>query len=163
MVPLIPGRSRHEHPGAGPATGDAVARRVHLGARPCARPRHRFTTGCRPYLRAERSGYGADHLHRQRRSDKDAATDAGGSVSALRDWPLLQHGKSPDAIRSPVERYRLRNANPPADAEVKELRVDFRKYLDLYHGSELEAPARRIVIHPGLIYRHDSPSHAAPK
>ncbi|OYQ09658.1 hypothetical protein B7R77_22625 [Ralstonia solanacearum K60] len=101
--------------------------------------------------------------NRQRRSDKDAATDAGGSVSALRDWPLLQHGKSPDAIRSPVERYRLRNANPPADAEVKELRVDFRKYLDLYHGSELEAPARRIVIHPGLIYRHDSPSHAAPK
>nr|CBJ53895.1 protein of unknown function [Ralstonia solanacearum CFBP2957] len=26
------------------------------------------------------------------RSDKDAAADAGGSVSPLRDWPLLQHG-----------------------------------------------------------------------
>ncbi|MDB0544092.1 hypothetical protein V4C85_07635 [Ralstonia solanacearum] len=71
--------------------------------------------------------------------------------------------KSPNAIRSLVERYLLRNANPPADAEVKELRVDFRKYLDRHHGPELEAPARRTAIHPGLIYRQGNPSHAAPK
>ncbi|AEG71923.1 type VI secretion system amidase immunity protein Tai4 [Ralstonia solanacearum] len=86
------------------------------------------------------------------RSDKDAAEDAGSSVSALRDWTRCNMEKSPDAVRSLVDRYLARNqANPLADAEIKGLRFDFLKCLDLYHSPELAALARRIVIHPGHI------------
>ncbi len=51
------------------------------------------------------------------RSDKDAAEDAGSSVSALRGWTRYNMEKSPDAVRSLADRYLARNqANPLADA-----------------------------------------------
>ncbi len=71
----------------------------------------------------------------------------------MRDWTRYNMEKSPDAVRSLVDRYLARNqANPLADAEVKGLRFDLLKCLNLYHSPELAALARRIVIHPGHIH-----------
>ncbi len=88
----------------------------------------------------------------------------GSSVNALRDWTAYDMEKSPDAVRSLVDRYLARNyANPLAGAEVKGLRFDLLKCLDLYHSRDLEALARQLVIHPGHTYRQENPPRAAPK
>ncbi|QUP55564.1 hypothetical protein GO998_17360 (plasmid) [Ralstonia syzygii] len=98
------------------------------------------------------------------RNDKDATADAGSRVSALRDGTVHDMEKSPDAVRSLVDRYLARNyANPLAEAEVKRRCFDRLKCLDLYHSRELEALARQLVIHPGHTYRQDNPPRAAPK
>ncbi|WP_237331715.1 type VI secretion system amidase immunity protein Tai4 [Ralstonia syzygii] len=59
------------------------------------------------------------------RNDKDATADAGSSGSALQDETVYDMEKSPDAVRSLVDRYLARNyANPLAEAEVKGLCFD---------------------------------------
>ena len=51
--------------------------------------------------------------------------------------------------------------HPLAESEVKDVRFDFLKCLDLYHSKELDALARRVVIHPTRTYRQDKPPAAA--
>ncbi len=98
------------------------------------------------------------------RNDKDATADTGSSVSALRDWTVYDMGKGPDAVRSPVDRYLARNyANPLTDAEVRGVRFDLLKSLDLYHSEELEAVARRLAIKPRHTYTQDNPLPATPR
>jgi hypothetical protein len=90
--------------------------------------------------------------------DKNAASDAGSSVSALRDWTNYDLEKSPDEVKALVNNYLKRNyTNPLADAEVKGVRFDFLKCLDLYHSKELDALAKKVVISPGHTYKQDNP------
>jgi hypothetical protein len=90
--------------------------------------------------------------------DKNAATDAGSSVSALRDWTYYDLEKSPDEVRALINSYLNRNyINPLAEAEVKGVRFDFLKCLDLYHSEELDALAKKFVIKPGHTYKQDNP------
>ena len=92
------------------------------------------------------------------KDDKDAAVDAGSSVSALRDWTYYDLEKAPDAIKSIVDRYLARDYhNPLAESENKNVRFDFLKCLDLYHSKELDAQVKRLVINPGHTYRRDNP------
>ncbi|KES11620.1 hypothetical protein SASC598O11_005740, partial [Snodgrassella alvi SCGC AB-598-O11] len=38
--------------------------------------------------------------------------------------------------------------NPLAEAEVKGIKFDFLKCLDLYHSKELDTLARKMISHP---------------
>jgi hypothetical protein len=91
------------------------------------------------------------------RNDKDAATDAGSSVSALRDWTYYDLDKATDKINALVHDYLARDYhNPLVDAEIKGVRFDFLKCLDLYHSKELDAQVRHLVINPTHTYRQDN-------
>nr|WP_311674493.1 MULTISPECIES: type VI secretion system amidase immunity protein Tai4 [Paraburkholderia] len=90
--------------------------------------------------------------------DNGASIDAGSSVSALRDWTYYDMDKAPDAIEALVDRYLARDYhNPLADAEIKDVKFDLLKCLDLYHSKELDAAVGRLVIHPNRRYRQDNP------
>ncbi len=84
--------------------------------------------------------------------------DAGSSVSALRDWGYYDLEQSPDAVNELIERYLARDYhNPLVESEVKDVRFDFLKCLDLYHSKDLELLVKRLVINPDHSYRQDNP------
>jgi len=88
------------------------------------------------------------------RHDAGAATDAGSSVSALREWTYFDLDRSPDAIKALVDSYLARDySHPLVEAEIKGVRFDFLKCMDLYHSKELDDLAKRLVIHPKRSYR----------
>ncbi len=98
------------------------------------------------------------------KSDKNAAIDAGSSASALRDWAYYDMEKAPDIITKLVDGYLTRNYhNPLVESEVKDVRFDFLKCLDLYHSHELEKQARLLVINPDHSYRTDTPQVNKPQ
>lgn len=93
------------------------------------------------------------------KSEPAAAADAGSSVSALRDWTYYDMENSPDAIKSLVDRYLARDyRNPLVEAEIKGIKFDFLKCLDLYHSKELDAQVKRFVLKPKRTYRQDHSS-----
>lgn len=93
------------------------------------------------------------------RADRGAAADAGSSVSALRDWTYFDMEKSPDAVKLLVDGYLAKDySNPLVESEIKGIRFDLLKCLDLYHSKELEDLVRRMVIHPKRTYRQGAPS-----
>ncbi|WP_203236094.1 type VI secretion system amidase immunity protein Tai4 [Pluralibacter gergoviae] len=84
-------------------------------------------------------------------NEKGAAVDAGSSVTALREWTYYDMEKSPDAIRSLVDRYLARDYyNPLAESEVRSIKFDLLKCFDLYHSDELAAQTRQMVLDPTL-------------
>lgn len=96
-------------------------------------------------------------------NEKNAAIDAGSSVSALRDWTYYDLEKSPEAVKSLVDAYLARDYhNPLVESEIKGVRFDFLKCLDLYHSKELGVLAKRVVINPKRTYRQDNPPPAKP-
>lgn len=97
------------------------------------------------------------------KGDKHAATDAGSSVSALRDWTYYDLERAPDEIKSLVDEYLAKDyQNPLVDAEIKGVRFDLLKCLDLYHSDELGSQVERLVIDPMRTYRQEHPSPAQP-
>jgi len=89
--------------------------------------------------------------------DKEAAADAGSSVSALRDWAYYDLEKAPDAIKALVEEYLARDYhNPIVESEVKGVRFDFLKCLDLYHSKALDEQVKQLVILPDHTFRQDN-------
>lgn len=83
------------------------------------------------------------------KDDENAARDAGSSESALFEWTYFDLEKSPKAVIKIVNTYLSRNYfNPLAEAEVKGIKFDFLKCLDLYHSKELDALARKMISHP---------------
>lgn len=99
------------------------------------------------------------------RNESQAATDTGSSASALRDWTYYDWEKNPyDLVNRLVAKYLARDYhNPLAESEIKGVRFDFLKCLDLYHSRELDALVKRVVINPGHTYRQDNPLPANPK
>jgi hypothetical protein len=74
----------------------------------------------------------------KRWNDTGAATDAGSSASALLDWTYFDMEKSPDAVKSLVNRYLARDySNPLVESEIEGVRFDFLKCMDLYHSKAL--------------------------
>lgn len=95
------------------------------------------------------------------KNDQDAATDAGSSVSALRDWTNFDLDKGPGAIKFLVDKYLARDyRNPLVENEIKGIRFDFLKCLDLYHSKALDEQVSRLVISPSRTYRQDNPPPA---
>jgi len=91
--------------------------------------------------------------------------DAGSSASALRDWTYYDWEKNPyDMVTALVKQYLARDYfNPLVEAEIKGIRFDFLKCLDLYHSRELDALVKRVVISPKRTYRQDNPLPIKPK
>ena len=52
--------------------------------------------------------------------------------------------------------------NPLADSEVKGVRFDLLKCLDLYHSAALDDQVERLVIDPSHSYRQDNSMPAKP-
>jgi hypothetical protein len=76
--------------------------------------------------------------------DKIASMDAGSSASALREWTYYNMDKSIDAEIRIIDSYLSRNYfNPLAEAEIKGIKFDFLKCLDLYHSKELDRLAKK--------------------
>ncbi|KES12024.1 CagZ [Snodgrassella alvi SCGC AB-598-O11] len=81
--------------------------------------------------------------------DRNAAIDAGSSVSALQDWLDYYMDKSIDEEVRLINSYLSRDYfNPLAESEVNGLKFDFLKCLDLYHSKELDKLARKVVPYP---------------
>ncbi|WP_260449881.1 type VI secretion system amidase immunity protein Tai4 [Burkholderia contaminans] len=58
-----------------------------------------------------------------------------------------------------VNRFLARDyRNPIVDSEIKGVRFDFLKCLDLYHSQELDAQVKRFAINPKRSYRLDNRS-----
>jgi hypothetical protein len=90
--------------------------------------------------------------------DNDAAVDLGSSVSALRDWALYDLEQAPDEITALVNSYLARDYhNPLVESEIKGVRFDFLKCLDMYHSEELDQQVKKLVINPERTYRQDYP------
>jgi len=91
------------------------------------------------------------------KDDENAAADSGSSVSALREWTYYDLDEAPEAIKSLVNSYLMRDYfNPIAESEVKGIRFDFLKCLDMYHSKELDAQVKRLVIRPSRTYRQEN-------
>ncbi|MFP3506273.1 type VI secretion system amidase immunity protein Tai4 [Burkholderia sp. SIMBA_062] len=93
------------------------------------------------------------------RNEPSATMDAGSSASALMDWTDFDLERNPDAGKSLVNRFLARDyRNPIVESEIKGVRFDFLKCLDLYHSKELDAQAKRFVINPKRSYELDDRS-----
>lgn len=91
------------------------------------------------------------------KDEKSSAIDSGSSASALRDWTYYDLEKSPDKARALVNKYVARNyQNPLVESEVKGVRFDLLKCLDLYHSKELDSLAHKLVINPKHTYKQDN-------
>ncbi|RMR04673.1 type VI secretion system amidase immunity protein Tai4 [Pseudomonas syringae group genomosp. 3] len=80
---------------------------------------------------------------------ENVGTDAGSSVTALREWANYDWEVSPEKPRELVDNYLARDyTNPLVESEIKGVRFDLLKCLDLYHSKELDAQTKKAVINP---------------
>ncbi|RRA10860.1 type VI secretion system amidase immunity protein Tai4 [Burkholderia cepacia] len=83
-----------------------------------------------------------------------ASKDIGSSTSALRDWTYYDMERAPDVIQALVAKYLARDyRNPVVESEVRDVKFDFLKCIDLYHGKELDVAAKQLVSRPNRTYR----------
>lgn len=83
------------------------------------------------------------------KGNKDLEKDTGSSVSALKNWIDYDIDKSIDKEILLINSYLSRNYfNPLAELEVKGIKFDFLKCLDLYHSKELDKLARKVISNP---------------
>ncbi|WP_313625886.1 type VI secretion system amidase immunity protein Tai4 [Achromobacter sp.] len=84
------------------------------------------------------------------KASDEVGKDIGSSVSALRDWTYYDLEKHPDAVESLIRSYLGRDYfNPLVESEIKGVRFDVLKCLDLYHGEELDSLTEALVLNPG--------------
>ncbi|WP_457792859.1 type VI secretion system amidase immunity protein Tai4 [Pseudomonas syringae] len=87
------------------------------------------------------------------KADVKVGIDAGSSVSAMRDWTYYDMEQSPLAVKALVEKYLARDyTNPLVESEIKGVKFDLLKCLDLYHSKELDALTKKLVTHPNNTY-----------
>ncbi|MDN7697340.1 type VI secretion system amidase immunity protein Tai4 [Burkholderia semiarida] len=110
--------------------------------------------GSRTYLQDFKDMVLAECLATAYKHEPGASTDIGSSVSALRDWTYYDMERAPDVIHALVAKYLARDyRNPIVESEVRDVKFDFLKCLDLYHGKELDAAAKKLVLRPNGTYR----------
>lgn len=91
------------------------------------------------------------------KGEKSTAMDAGSSVTALREWAYYDFEKSPDAVKALIDKYLARDyTNSLVESEIKGVKFDLLKCLDLYHSKELNALVKEVVIKPGHTYVQDN-------
>jgi hypothetical protein len=114
--------------------------------------------GARTYAQNYKDMVLAECLATAYKSDPTAAKDIGSSVSALRDWGYYDMEQSPDAVKDLIARYLKRDYhNLLVESEIKDVRFDFLKCMDLYHSQELVDLSKKFVINPDRTYRQDNP------
>ncbi|AVX25296.1 type VI secretion system amidase immunity protein Tai4 [Pseudomonas syringae] len=91
------------------------------------------------------------------KGEKNTAMDAGSSVTALREWAYYDLEKSPSAVKALIDKYLARDyTNPLVESEIKGVKFDLLKCLDLYHSKELNALVKEVVIKPDHTYIQDN-------
>ncbi|KPY82145.1 putative immunity protein [Pseudomonas syringae pv. tagetis] len=81
--------------------------------------------------------------------NENVGIDAGSSITALRDWANYDWEKSPEKLRELVNEYLVRDyKNPLVESEIRGVKFDLLKCLDLYHSKELNALTKKVVINP---------------
>ena len=90
------------------------------------------------------------------RGDKSASSDAGSSASALIDWAYFDLNET-EVVHNLIDKYLSRDYfNPYAEFDVKEVKYDYLKCLDLYHSKDLKRLAKEIVYDPNETYKSSS-------
>lgn len=113
--------------------------------------------GARTYAQNYKDMVLAECIATAYQNEPEASKDAGSSASALMDWTYFDLEKTPDAGKSLVDRFLARDyRNPLVESEIKGVRFDFLKCLDLYHSKELDAQVKQFVINPKRTYRQDN-------
>lgn len=129
-----------------PLTSDAIDRKI---TSPQA--------GARTYAQNYKDMVLAMCMAKAYQNDRDAATDMASSASALRDWTYFDMEKSPDAVNALVDDYLTRDYSQPlVESEIKGVKFDFLKCMDLYHSAALTELVKRLVIHPKRTYRQEN-------
>nr|WP_144639181.1 type VI secretion system amidase immunity protein Tai4 [Bordetella genomosp. 13] len=115
--------------------------------------------GSRTYAQNYKDMVLAECIATAYRNEKTLDVDAGSSATALRDWTNFDwETHSYDEVHRLVAKYLARDYhNPLVESEVKGVRFDLLKCLDLYHSKELSDHVKRVVIHPKRTYRQDNP------
>ncbi|WP_321785328.1 type VI secretion system amidase immunity protein Tai4 [Burkholderia pyrrocinia] len=114
--------------------------------------------GSRTYLQNFKDMVLAECLATAYKQEPGASKDIGSSTSALRDWTYYDMERAPDVIHALVAKYLARDyRNPVVESEVGDVKFDFLKCVDLYHGKELDAVAKKFVLRPNSTYRTENP------
>ncbi|KFL54482.1 MULTISPECIES: type VI secretion system amidase immunity protein Tai4 [Burkholderia] len=114
--------------------------------------------GSRTYIQNFKDMVLAECLATAYKQEPGASKDIGSSTSALRDWTYYDMERAPDIIHALVVKYLARDyRNPVVEAEVKGVKFDFLKCVDLYHGKELDTAAKQLVLRPNRTYRTENP------
>lgn len=88
----------------------------------------------------------------------EAGRDLASSAAALRDWTYFDMDKSTEPREALVKQYLGRDyTNPLVESEVKGIRFDYLKCLDLYHSPELQKQVDAYVVDPQGTYRKSKP------
>ncbi|HDR9498506.1 TPA: type VI secretion system amidase immunity protein Tai4 [Burkholderia cepacia] len=113
--------------------------------------------GSRTYLQNFKDRVLAECLATAYEQEAGVSKDIGSSIGALRDWTCYDMERAPDVIHALVAKYLARDyRNPVVESEVGDVKFDFLKCLDLYHGKELDAVAKPLVLHPNRTYRSEA-------
>ncbi|MEQ4254603.1 type VI secretion system amidase immunity protein Tai4 [Pseudomonas syringae] len=88
--------------------------------------------------------------------DVKVGIDAGSSVTAIEDWANYDWEVGPDEIRALVKKYLTRDyTNPLTESEIKGVKFDLLKCLDLYHSKDLNDLTKKTVVNPTHTYMQD--------
>lgn len=115
--------------------------------------------GTRTYAQNYKDMVLAECIATAYKNEPVVAKDAGSGASALRDWTNYDWEKNTyEVVGRLVSQYLARDYhNPLVEPEIKGVRFDLLKCLDLYHSRELDALVKRVVINPKRAYRQDNP------
>ncbi|MDR6501816.1 hypothetical protein J2785_004996 [Burkholderia ambifaria] len=112
----------------------------------------------RTYLQNFKDMVLAECLATAYKQEPGTSKDLGSSTSALRDWTYYDMERAPDVIHALVAKYlALDYRNPVVESEVGDVKFDFLKCVDMYHGKELDAAAKKLVLCPNSTYRTENP------
>ncbi|WP_202633780.1 type VI secretion system amidase immunity protein Tai4 [Pseudomonas syringae] len=88
--------------------------------------------------------------------DVKVGIDTGSSVAAMEDWANYDWEVGPAEIRALVSKYLARDyTNPLTESEIKGVKFDLLKCLDLYHSEELDVLTKKTVVDPTHTYMQD--------
>lgn len=80
------------------------------------------------------------------------------ATNALRDWTRYDPERAPDIVHALVAKYLAHDfRHPIVESEVKDVKFDFLKCVDLYHGRERDTAAKERVPRPNSTYRTENP------
>ncbi|CAB3747288.1 hypothetical protein B7G54_02925 [Burkholderia puraquae] len=114
--------------------------------------------GSRTYIQNFKDMVLANCLATAYKREPGVSKDIGSSISALRDWTYYDMKRAPEVIHALVAKYLARDyRNPVVEPEVRDVKFDFLKCIDLYRGKELDAAARQFVSRPNRTYRTEYP------
>ncbi|MCI3946930.1 type VI secretion system amidase immunity protein Tai4 [Pseudomonas syringae] len=88
--------------------------------------------------------------------DVKVGIDVGSSVTVMEDWANYNWGVGHYEMRELIKKYLSRDyTNPLTESQIKGVKFDLLKCLDLYHSKELDALTKKTVVDPTHSYMQD--------